>query len=107
MSVRADLATDLAAGLVDYEQSFEWQGLAYPCVRKDGPESFELQPSGGDVDRAESRIVVSKASFNAGAGPFPQEGDLIDNSSRQIKTIDGEKDAGAVQLVIVTGSPDA
>lgn len=84
MSLADDLAADLAAGIADHEQTMEWNGATYPCVRN--PEPFADQPAeGGEIQTLAERIVVARTAFT---GPEPQIGDAIDEGASQIKMIE-------------------
>lgn len=86
MTLAEELSADLTAGVADYEQTFEWEGTSYPCVRN--PEPVTAYPEeGGQVETLAERILVTRAAFHD-AGALPQIGDAIDNGAKQIKSID-------------------
>lgn len=103
MSLRSELATDLAHAIELYEQSFEWNGEDYDCVRRDTPTAMEMQEAGGSIEGVSYWLVVSKALFPDG---FPQSGDAINEGADQIKRVAGHLDPAAVQLVLSIGSFD-
>ncbi len=63
MSLRDELALDMAAGVGDYEQTFEWNGATYPCVRRDTPTTEEVQEFGGEIEMFQIWITVAKADL--------------------------------------------
>lgn len=104
MSLRDELAADLANAVSLYEQSFEWEGDTYACVRRDIPTAMELQNAGGTIDGVNYWLVVPKAVFEDEV--FPAQGDLINESQEQIKLVNGHQDPAAVQLILSIGSVD-
>jgi hypothetical protein len=103
MSLRTELDADLVAACADYEDSFEWAGSNYACVRRNLADAHSLV-DGGFLSNASGSLVVPKSAF---AASFPQIGDLIDSGTFQITSIDGANKSTAPQLIIYFGDPDA
>ena len=104
-TTREQIASDLAAAIVLYEQTFQWLGGTFPCVRRDQPTMAEMQEAGGEIEGVLYYLVVAKSVFN-GPQNFPKNGDLINSDTHQIKKVSGHKDPAAVQLVLHIGSID-
>jgi hypothetical protein len=107
-SIRDELAADVAAAIALYDQSFEWHGNPYACVRRDTPTAQELQDAGGFIENVLYWLVAAKSVFPgydpANPATFPQAQDLVDNNT--VKKINGHKDPAAAQLVFSIGSVD-
>lgn len=105
-SLADELAADLADAIGGYEQTFDWNGLGgIPCVRRNMPSGADVQEAGGLILNADYVLIVSKASFPNGL--FPQTGDLVNDSTAQIKLISGDEDPATPELLLHIGSVDA
>lgn len=102
-TLREQIAADMAAAIECYEQTFEWFGDSYSCVRRDEPTMAELQDAGGFVEQAKYFLVVAKGAFT---GDLPADGDLINSGTHQIKSVRGHKDPASAQLVLAIGTAD-
>lgn len=99
------MAQDIAAAISLYGETFEWSGADYPCVRRDEPSSLDLESDGGGyVKRLRYYLTVAKSAFTESV--FPQNGDLVNGDTAQIKHIDGGDDESALQLILTIGSVD-
>lgn len=105
MNLREQLASDLAAAIAGYEETFEHNGAEYPCVRRDQPTAQDLQEAGGFIDQVEYWLVVAKGAF-ASRGDWPRDGDAVNHGAHQVKRVSGHKNAAAVSLVLHIGSFD-
>lgn len=101
-TLREQLAADMAEAISSYEQTFEWRGKTYPCVRRDLSSGVQWL-EGGNINGISYTLIVAKAAF---IGAFPKVDDLINENVGQIKQIAGDEDASAVQLHLTIGSPD-
>jgi hypothetical protein len=99
MSLSDDLSADLQAAVADYEQTFEWNGDDYPCVRNTDATRLQLQSAGGFVDALKYTLLVPIAALTSGQ---PAVGDLVDSGTAQIKAIDPNR----AQLLMFVGSVD-
>lgn len=124
MSLLSEMQADMAAAIADYEQTFEWLGTDYACVRRTSP-TIQEQMDGGWVDGVRFSLVVVKTLFAEAAledgspeglesgdpvgleGPYPQIGDLLNNGADQIKSIMGATDPATPALILYAGNPDA
>ena len=84
-TLRDDLAADMAEAIGDYDQSFEWKGKSYPCVRTTDPAALTVGP-GGDQDGISDRVTVALPVF--AGGRLPEQGDLVDKYALQILKLD-------------------
>ena len=98
-SLADELAADLADAVGGYEQTFEWKGRDFPCVRNSAAAGAKDMP-GGWIEGVDFTLLVSLAVF--AGGDVPQIGDLIDSNAAQIKMID----PNIAQMIIHAGSPD-
>lgn len=62
-SLRDELAQDMQAAIASYGQTFEWNGVTYPCVRRDTPTMLEVQQAGGEIEAFNLWIIVAKADL--------------------------------------------
>jgi hypothetical protein len=99
MSLRDEIDADLAAAVDVYDQTFEWNGSDWPCVKRSGPMTIQ-DAEGGIIEMYGTTILTPRAQFN---GTEPQNGDAIENSTLQIKSLN----PGLSSITIVGGSFDA
>ena len=84
-SLADDLAADLAEAIGLTEQSFEWQGVDYPCTRTTAPTDG-MTSLGGDEFMVSERITVALAVFTDGV--LPTFRDFVDSDTLQIQKVD-------------------
>lgn len=96
MSLASEMALDMAAAIADHEQTFEWEGVSYRCVRNPEPTA-SIPDEGGDVESLAERILVAtnaartqmiKADGTTGTAGLPSIKDGIDDNAKQIKMIE-------------------
>ena len=97
-TLRDDLAADYADAVGDYEQTFEWKGETYPCVRTTAPAGVDDE-AGGEQLQISDRITVAIADLPAGKRPI--QGDLVDRYRLQIL----KDDFNVGHLVLWCGVP--
>ena len=49
-SLRDELAADYADAIGGYEQTFEWEGETFACVRSTDAAGLSIRPGGGLLD---------------------------------------------------------
>lgn len=110
MTLQEELSADLADAIEDYEQTFEWNGRSYPCVRYNQPTDLEIIEGGfapgiGSASKPgiDFTFVVAKSVLIHG---LPAIGDPINRGRNQIKNLGGDDDPTAVSLMIYAGSHD-
>jgi len=124
MTLREQLASDLAAAVRGYEQTFEWGGKFYPIVRSNQPTDMEIVEGGfnpgiGSAQKPgiDFTFCIAIATNSAGVrgltavdgvftAGFPQIGDLCNKRRNQIKNVGGNEDPASVSLTIYAGSPE-
>lgn len=99
MALSDDLSADLQAAVADYEQTFEWNGADYPCVRNTDATRLQFQNAGGFIETLKYTLLVPIDVLTNGQ---PSIGDLVDSGTAQIKAIDPNR----AQLLISVGSVD-
>ena len=108
-SLRDELAADYAEAIGGYEQTFEWEGESFACVRTTDVAGLTLRPGGGGFEEQDitDRITASLPLVLANGVVLtdlsaPVVGDLLDGYSLQVKRVD----PNVGQLVLWAGPPD-
>ena len=95
---------DLQAAIEDYEQTFEWKGNTYACVRRTFPRSYVIQDAGGYEEKQTVTLVVAKSLF-VSDDLAPQIGDPIDLGQYQLDDDNG-RDPTSPQYLFTLALPD-
>lgn len=74
--VQSLLADDLREIVGDIGHKCLWKGSEYDCVIGEPDMEADIEV-GGLMPEGSFNLKIPRASFNRGAGPFPQESDRI------------------------------
>lgn len=78
MNIVQEALADCGAEIVGQisDETVVWKGTSYDAIVSTPEVSVDLE-SGGLMAEGEFRVKILRAAFNAGAGPFPQDGDTL------------------------------
>lgn len=99
------LADDGIEIVADLGYTVTWKATDYSALVSDPDISVDLN-EGGFMPEGDFKIKVLRAAFNAGAGPFPQDRDIVTFSGNEyvVTTPESMPDSAFIELMISTNA---